>query len=48
MGIGASHLAATFGTFATGFDTLIHVTHFFTTPGTGITDLSADFTELVA
>jgi len=48
ISVGASHLAAALGALAADFDTLFHVTHLFTTPGTSFTGFGADSTELAA
>jgi hypothetical protein len=48
ISVGASHLAAALGALAADFDTLIHVTHLFTTPGTSFTSFGADSAESAA
>jgi hypothetical protein len=48
VSVGASHLAAAFGTLAADSGTLFHVTYLFATPGTGFAGFGADSAELAA
>ena len=45
--LGASHLAAAFGAFATGLDAIFHASHLLATLGAGVADISTNAAKIL-